>query len=85
MKEGSWGYTKFEMGNTTPEQLKADLTKNGWHRVASGPARMIDASNEELGDDDWSSVEEENYKRQIHPLVQKTKSMFICQEVDLKS
>lgn len=68
MKEGSWGYTKFEMGNTTPEQLKADLTKNGWHRVASGPARMIDASNEELGDDDWSSVEEENYKKANTPI-----------------
>lgn len=51
MKEGTWGYTKFEMGNTTPEQLKADLTKNGWHRVVNGPAKIIDASNEELGDD----------------------------------
>lgn len=51
MKEGTWGYTKFEMGNTTPEQLKADLTKNGWHRVVKGPAKIIDTSNEELGDD----------------------------------
>lgn len=45
MKEGSWGYTKFEMGNTTPEQLKAELARNGWHQVASGPARVIDASD----------------------------------------
>lgn len=58
MKEGAWGYTKFEMGNTTPEQLKAELSKNGWHQVASGPARIIDASNEE-----WTVVEEENYKK----------------------
>lgn len=58
MKEGSWGYTKFEMGNTTPEQLKAELARNGWHQVASGPARIIDASNEE-----WTVVEEENYKK----------------------
>lgn len=58
MKEGSWGYTKFEMSNTTPEQLKAELARNGWHQVASGPARIIDASNEE-----WTVVEEENYKK----------------------
>lgn len=45
MKEGSWGYTKFEMGNTTPEQLKAELARNGWHQVASGPARVIDTSD----------------------------------------
>lgn len=45
MKEGAWGYTKFEMGNTTPEQLKAELTRNGWHQVASGPARVIDTSD----------------------------------------
>lgn len=71
MKEGSWGYTKFEMGNTTPEQLKAELTKNGWHRVVKGPAKIIDASNEELGDDDWSSVEEENYKKANTPIAAK--------------
>lgn len=58
MKEGAWGYTKFEMGNTTPEQLKAELARNGWHQVASGPARIIDASNEE-----WTVVEEENYEK----------------------
>nr|DAN08992.1 MAG TPA: hypothetical protein [Caudoviricetes sp.] len=68
MKEGTWGYTKFEMGNTTPEQLKAELTKNGWHRVVKGPAKIIDASNEELGDDDWSSVKEENYKKANTPI-----------------
>lgn len=45
MKEGAWGYTKFEMGNTTPEQLKAELARNGWHQVASGPARVIDTSD----------------------------------------
>lgn len=45
MKEGSWGYTKFEMGNTTPEQLKTELARNGWHQVASGPARVIDTSD----------------------------------------
>lgn len=45
MKEGSWGYTKFEMGNTTPEQLKAELARNGWHQVASGSARVIDTSD----------------------------------------
>lgn len=58
MKEGSWGYTKFEMGNDTPEKIKAELARNGWHQVASGPARIIDASNEE-----WTVVEEENYKK----------------------
>lgn len=63
MKEGTWGYTKFEMGNTTPEQLKAELTKNWWHRVVKGPARMIDASNEE-----WTVVEEENYNKANKPI-----------------
>lgn len=48
MKEGTWGYTKFEMGGTTPEQLKAELTRNGWHQVASGPARVIDMNDERL-------------------------------------
>lgn len=42
MKEGMWGYTKFEMGDTTPDELKADLTKHGWHQVAKGPAKVID-------------------------------------------
>lgn len=63
MKEGAWGYTKFEMGNTTPEQLKAELSKNGWHQVVSGPARIIDASNKE-----WTVVEEENYKKANKPV-----------------
>lgn len=58
MKEGAWGYTKFEMGNDTPEKIKAELARNGWHQVTSGPARIIDASNEE-----WTVVEEENYKK----------------------
>lgn len=58
MKEGSWGYTKFEMGDDTPEKIKAELARNGWHQVANGPARIIDASNEE-----WTVIEEENYKK----------------------
>ncbi|WP_419084509.1 DUF2213 domain-containing protein [Ruminococcus sp.] len=45
MKEGAWGYTKFEMGNDTPEKIKAELARNGWHQVASGPARVIDTSD----------------------------------------
>lgn len=48
MKEGNWGYTKFEMSGTTPEQLKAELTRNGWHQVANGPARVIDMNDERL-------------------------------------
>lgn len=63
MKEGAWGYTKFEMGNDTPEKIKAELARNGWHQVASGPARIIDASNEE-----WTVVEEENYKKANKPV-----------------
>lgn len=63
MKEGAWGYTKFEMGNTTPEQLKAELSKNGWHAVSQGVARIIDTSNEE-----WTIVEEENYKKANKPI-----------------
>lgn len=51
MKEGAWGYTKFEMGNTTPEQLKAELSKNGWHAVSQGVARIIDAEHEVVTDE----------------------------------
>ena len=47
MKEGLWGYTKFEMGDDTPEKVKAELIRNGWHQVASGPAKIIDVSNKE--------------------------------------
>lgn len=63
MKEGTWGYTKFEMGDDTPEKIKAELARNGWHQVASGPARIIDASNEE-----WTVVEEENYEKANKPI-----------------
>lgn len=51
MKEGAWGYTKFEMGNTTPERLKAELSKNGWHAVSQGVARIIDAEHEVVTDE----------------------------------
>lgn len=64
MKEGAWGYTKFEMGDDTPEKIKAELARNGWHQVASGPARIIDASNEE-----WTVVEEENYEKANKPII----------------
>lgn len=63
MKEGAWGYTKFEMGDDTPEKIKAELARNGWHQVASDPARIIDASNEE-----WTVVEEENYEKANKPI-----------------
>jgi hypothetical protein len=63
MKEGAWGYTKFEMGDDTPEKIKAELARNGWHQVANGPARIIDASNEE-----WTVVEEENYEKANKPV-----------------
>lgn len=48
MKEGAWGYTKFEMGDDTPEKIKGELARNGWHQVANGPARVIDISDERL-------------------------------------
>ena len=64
MKEGNWGYTKFEMGNTTPDELKSELARNGWHQVVNGPAKIIDASNEE-----WTVVEEENYKKANKPII----------------
>lgn len=48
MKEGNWGYTKFEMGNTTPDELKSELVRNGWHQVPNGPARVIDMNDERL-------------------------------------
>lgn len=51
MKEGEWGYTKFEMDGTTPEQLKAELLKNGWHAVSQGVARIIDAEHEVVTDE----------------------------------
>ena len=47
----------------SPEKIKAELARNGWHQVASGPARIIDASNEE-----WTVVEEENYEKANKPI-----------------
>lgn len=63
MKEGTWGYTKFEMGDDTPEKIKADLARNGWHQVTNGPAKVIDTSNEE-----WTVVEEKNYEKANKPV-----------------
>ena len=42
MKEGEFGYTKFEMGTDSPEKIRNELIKNGWHQVARGPATFID-------------------------------------------
>lgn len=61
MKEGSWGYTKFEMGEDTPEKIKAELTRNGWHQVASDPAKIIDVSNEEKN----NSTDMKDFKKDI--------------------
>lgn len=55
MKEGNFGYTKFEMNDDTPEKIKAELTKNGWHQVTKGKVSIIDY--------EWVDVEEENYKK----------------------
>lgn len=55
MKEGNFGYTKFEMGSDTPEKIKAELAKSGWHQVQKGKASIIDY--------EWVNVEEENYKK----------------------
>lgn len=43
MKEGLYGYTKFDMGNYSPDDVLNELKKYGWHVVASGPARIIDS------------------------------------------
>lgn len=69
MKEGNWGYTKFEMGNTTPDELKSELARNGWHQVASGPARVIDTSDVMLSGRyvyfDFTEVKGKNLKQEI--------------------
>lgn len=43
MKEGLYGYTKFDMGNYSPDDVLNELKKYGWHVVSSGPARIIDS------------------------------------------
>lgn len=43
MKEGLYGYTKFDMGNYSPDDVLNELKKYGWHVVPSGPARIIDS------------------------------------------
>lgn len=43
MKEGLYGYTKFDMGNYSPDDVMNELKKYGWHVVPSGPARIIDS------------------------------------------
>lgn len=42
MREGMFGYNKYAMNETTPEALKSELSKNGWHQVQSGVAKVID-------------------------------------------
>ena len=42
MKEGLYGYTKFDMGNYSPDDVLNELKKYGWHVVPSGPARIIE-------------------------------------------
>lgn len=56
MKEGMWGYSKFKMDETTPEELKSDLLRHGWHQVSQGVAKIIDvnhniAANELISDE----------------------------------
>lgn len=69
MKEGAWGYTKFEMGNTRPDELKSELTRNGWHQVTSGPARVIDISDGMLSGRyvyfDFAEVKGKSLKQEI--------------------
>lgn len=69
MKEGAWGYTKFEMGDDTPEKIKAELARNGWHQVASGPARVIDTSDVMLSGRyvyfDFAEVKGKSLKQEI--------------------
>lgn len=42
MRDGEFTYTKYSMGSTTPEQLRSELLRNGWHQVSRGLARIID-------------------------------------------
>lgn len=42
MREGMFGYDKYAMNETTPEALKSELLRHGWHQVSSGVAKVID-------------------------------------------
>jgi len=48
MKEGSYGYQKFSMLGTSPEELKFDLKAHGWHQVDNGPAKVIDSARADI-------------------------------------
>lgn len=43
MKEGNYTYQQYDLEGTTPEQLKSDLGRQGWHQVSRGPAPFIDS------------------------------------------
>lgn len=44
MKEGDYTYQQYDMEGMTPEALRDDLKKNGWHQVSKGPAPFIDST-----------------------------------------
>lgn len=43
MKDGDFSYQKYEMNGVTPEALRAELLRNGWHEVKSYPQHIIDS------------------------------------------
>lgn len=42
MKDGSYTYQKFEMNDVSPEALRADLLKHGWHDTNENHNMLID-------------------------------------------
>lgn len=42
MKDGSYTYQKFEMNGVSPEALRADLLKHGWHDTNENHNMLID-------------------------------------------
>ena len=72
MKDGEWTYIKYKMNGTTPEQLRDELKRNGWHLVNKGPASFIDSK---VKDEDLLHIEvaEVPKKDALYALKQKYK------------
>lgn len=47
MKEGEFTYAQYDMEGMTPDELRKDLEAHGWHKVARGPALLIDEAPHE--------------------------------------
>lgn len=77
MREGLYGYTKFDMGNYSPDDVMNELKKYGWHVVPSGPARIIDSCFMNKNKNNSYKIEDKEYFYDYETLKRKINSKMI--------